>query len=252
MSHGWFSTLLVEPLYNGLVFLVGILPGSDVGVGSILITLLVKIILFPLSKKAIETQIKMKGLEKDLNELKDKHKDSKEKQAQAMMGLYKEKGVNPFSSFFLILVQLPIIFALYKIFLQNGFPNINQDLLYSFVHAPASANTHFLGLIDISQKSYVLAILAGISQFFQAKFSLASLPSQNPNQKGTFQADFARSMQLQMKYVLPIITFFIAYKISGAVALYWLVSNLWAIGQELLVRRRLERAHALLVAQKQL
>ncbi len=247
MSQGFFYTLLVKPLYNGLIFIVSILPGSDAGVAIILITLLVKIILFPLSKKAIETQVKMKHLEGDLTVLKDKHKDNKEKHAQAMMALYKERGVNPFSSFFLLLVQLPIIFALYNIFIKNALPAVDQTMLYSFVHAPTFVSTHFLGIIDISQKSAVLALLAAISQFFQARYSLASMPAKKEEKgdKPSFQADFARSMNLQMKYVLPVITFFIAYKISAAVALYWLVSNLWAIGQELLVRRRIIRAHAI-------
>ncbi len=245
MPHGWFQVLLVQPLYNGLIFLVSVLPGADAGVAIILITLAVKFALFPLSKKAIETQVKMKHLEGDLSTLKDKHKDNKEKQARAMMDLYKEKGVNPFSSFVLLLIQLPIIFALYRIFIQDALPVVNTAMLYSFIHAPAVVSTHFLGLIDISQKSWFLALLAAISQFFQAKFSMASMaPAPDVPKDKSFKGDFARSMNMQMRYVLPVITFVIAYKISGAVALYWLVSNAFAIGQELLVRRRIIASHA--------
>ncbi len=249
MSQGWFTIFLVKPLYNGLIYLVNILPGADVGIAVVLITILVKIILHPLSKKAIETQIKMKHLEGDMNLLKDKHKNNKEEQARAMMDLYKEKKVNPFSSIFLLIVQLPIIFALYRIFIQNHLPEVDATLLYSFVHAPTVVNTMFLGLIDISQKSMFFAVLAGISQYFQAKFSLASVPDQGKpvakDGKQSFQADFAKSMTMQMKYVLPVITLVISYQISAVVALYWFVSNLWAIGQELLVRRRLIAEHAL-------
>ncbi len=249
MEQGWFTIFLVKPLYNGLVFLVSVIPGADVGIAVVLITILVKIILHPLSKKAIETQIKMKHLEGDMNTLKDKHKNNKEEQARAMMELYKEKKVNPFSSIILLVVQLPIIFALYRIFFQNSLPAVDETLLYSFIHAPDIINMMFLGFFDLSQKSLFFAILAGISQYFQAKFSLASVPDKNKpankDDKQSFQADFAKSMSMQMKYVLPIITFFISYKISAVVALYWFVSNVWAVGQELLVRRRLIAEHAL-------
>lgn len=249
MEQGWFTILLVKPLYNALIYLVDIIPGAYAGIAVVLVTILVKIVLYPLSKKAIETQIKMKHLEGDMNSIKDKHKNNKEEQAKAMMGLYKDKKVNPFSSIFLLFVQLPIIFALYKIFFQNALPAVDETLLYSFVQAPTYINMMFLGFIDLSGKSLLFAILAGISQYFQAKFSLASLPDQantpKKDEKPSFQVDFAKSMSLQMRYVLPVITLVISYQISAVVALYWFVSNLWAVGQELLVRRRLIVKHAL-------
>jgi len=157
------------------------------------------------------------------------------------MALYKEKGVNPFSGFFLILIQLPIIFALYSIFLNSGLPNITGDMLYSFVKIPDVVNMNFLGLIDIAKKSIILSLFAGITQFFQIRYSIPK-PAETPT--GTpvsFKNDLARSMSFQMRYIMPIIVFFISYSISAAVALYWSVSNLFMIGQEIYVRGKIKK-----------
>src|SRR5690606_5202936 len=113
---------LYQPLYNGLIFLIDVIPYRDAGLAVVLLTIAVKLILFPLSKKAVRTQLILKQVQPELDSLKEKHKDDKQAQAQAMMGLYKEKGINPFSSFFLILIQLPIILTLYRIFVGSGLP----------------------------------------------------------------------------------------------------------------------------------
>jgi YidC/Oxa1 family membrane protein insertase len=91
-------------------------------------------------------------------------------------------------------------------------------------------------LIDLQAKSLFLAVLAAISQYILAKITTLDI---KPNgDKPTFQNQLTRSMGMQMKYVLPIFIGFVAYKISAAVALYWVTSNLFTIGQELYVRRK--------------
>ncbi len=98
---------------------------------------------------------------------------------------------------------------------------------------------HFLGFVDMAGKNIPLAILAGISQHFQAR--LAMPPSAPRKENATFQEDFARSMQVQVKYVLPFVIVFVAYVASAAVALYWITSNIFAIGQEIQVKRSVEK-----------
>jgi membrane protein insertase Oxa1/YidC/SpoIIIJ len=107
------------------------------------------------------------------------------------------------------------------------------------VSQPENINMNFLGLINITGKSLLLALLAGVSSFFQIRLSV---PAITPSQSNTpaFQNDFARSMNLQMRYFFPIIVFFISYSISGVVALYWFTSNIFTIIQEKYVRRKLE------------
>jgi len=223
-------------LYNGFVFLSGALPFLDIGIVIILFTIIVKLILFPISKKAVRTQALMKLVEPELNLIKEKYKDDKQAQALKIMNFYKEKQINPFSSIFLLFIQLPIIFALYRIF-YNGFSPVHIDLLYSFIHAPETISTIFLGFVDVTSKSWFMAAIAAISQFFQIKLSVPALAPRKD--KPSFSDDFARNMQVQMKYVLPIMIFFISANIASALALYWITSNLFTIGQELVVRKQL-------------
>jgi YidC/Oxa1 family membrane protein insertase len=212
-------------------------PWIDAGIAVIILTIIVRLILFPLSKKAIVTQVRMKEIEPELNKLKQTVTD-KQQQALKVMALYKEKGVNPFSSFLVLLIQLPIIYALYSIFIHSGLPAVKETLLYGFVSVP-TISMHFLGLFDVGARSIPLSIVAAIAQFLQLHFSLAS---SGPTQKSSSpQADMAQNMMKNMKYIFPFIVFFISYKISAVVALYWTVSSLFTLGQELVVRRHLKK-----------
>lgn len=232
-----YHQYLFYPIYNGLVALFAFAPWVDAGLAIIFITLIVRLILFPLSKKAVVAQIEMQLIAPELQKIKDKYADNKEEQARQTLALYKEKGVNPFSGIFVLLIQLPVVFALYRIFLYTGFPKIDSSILYSFVHVPAHVSTIFLGM-DLTQKSVILAFLAALATFFQMKLATARMPKPAKGAK-SFSDDLARSMQTQMKYFLPILVFFIAYKISGVIALYWLTTNLFTIGQEIVVRNKL-------------
>jgi len=238
MISGIFHTFFYDPLYNGLIFLITVVPLADVGFAIILLTVLVKLILFPISQKAVRTQFVMKGLEPDLTRIKEKYAKDKQEQARQTMSLYKEKGINPFSGILLLLIQLPIILALYWVFFRGGLPVVDTDILYSFITEPKAINMDFLGYIDMAGRSMVIAFLAGLSQYFQFKLSLPELKSRNEN--ASLKADFARSFQLQMRYMLPIFIFIFSYFISAAVALYWFTSNLFAIGQEIYLRKKIK------------
>ncbi len=131
--HYLYTTFVFYPLYNGLILLMGALPFLDAGSIVILFTVIVRLILFPISKKAVRTQAMMKLVEPELNALKEKYKNDKQAQALQVMNFYKEKKINPFSSMFLLLIQLPIIFALYRIFYSTGLSGVDTSILYSFV-----------------------------------------------------------------------------------------------------------------------
>ena|SRR3989344_1528223 len=238
---GIFNTVFYQPLYNGLVFLFDLLPWFDAGIIVILFTFIVKLILFPLSKKSLTAQAEMKKLEPELKGIREKYKDNQQETARRTMELYREHKVNPFASILIIIIQIPIVFALYFIFLRAGLPDIKEELLYSFISPPVSVNILFLGLIDLSAKSILLAVLAGVSSFFQIRYSLSGNKPKAKTDKPSFRDDLARSMNMQMKYVFPLIVAFIAYSISGAVALYWVTSNIFTLGQELVIRRKLKK-----------
>ncbi len=246
MLTNLWNTLLYEPFVNALAFLVSIIPGGDVGIAVIILTLLIKAVLFPLSQKSIDSQAKMKLLEPEMRKIKESGA-SKEEQARMTMELYKKHNTNPFSGCLLVLIQLPIILALYYVFYKGM--NFESDYLYSFINAPTNLNMNFLGLVDMGSKSLVLAILAGISQFFQAYYMPKPSPSAaKPGEAPSFQDSFAKSMNMQMKYVFPFVVAFIAYSVSGAVALYWITSNVFAVGQQLYSNKK--HLQNSLVAQK--
>lgn len=232
LTNIW-NTILYQPLLNALAFLVSIVPGGDVGVAVIILTILVKIILFPLSQKSIESQVEMNILNPEINKIKASGA-SKEEQAKQTFELYKKHNTNPFSGCLLVLIQIPVIFALYYVFFKGL--NFESGLLYSFVNIPEKINMIFLGVLDITQKSWLLAVLAGVSQYLQAYYMPQPSISTSSN-KGSFQESFTKSMSTQMKYVFPFVIAFIAYSISGAVALYWITSNLFMVGQQIYVKR---------------
>ncbi len=231
-----FHNLITVPFYNGLILLMDLLPGFDAGVIIIAFTIIVKIILLPLSFKASKTQLQMRSTEKDLAQIKEKYKD-KEEQARKTMEYYREKGINPFAGFFILIIQFPILIGLYRVFLRSGLPNINTAMLYPFIHAPQAVNMVFLHLINISDKSLLLAVIAGITTYFQV-----SIASGQSASGGAPQGDVARAMQTQMKYFFPILLGFIAYSISSAIALYLITSNVFAILQELYIRKKYHKA----------
>jgi len=233
LSNIW-DALLYKPLINALAFLVSIVPYGDVGLAVIILTILVKLILFPLSQKAIESQAAMNVLAPELKKIKESGK-SKEEQARLTFELYKEHKTNPFSGCLLVLVQIPIIFALYYVFFKGI--NFDSSLLYSFVPAPENVNMIFLGILDLSQKSLILAILAGVSQYLQAHF-MPKPPVSTAPDTGSFSESFGKSMNMQMKYFFPFIVAFISYSISGAVALYWVTSNIFAVGQQIYATKK--------------
>ena len=215
-----------------LAFLISVIPGGDVGLAVIILTIIVKLAIFPLSQHSIENQAKMAILTPELTKIKNSGA-SKEEQARLTFELYKTHKTNPFSG---CLVQIPIIIifiSLYYVF-YSGI-NFNQEDLYSFISLPQDMNVFFLGILDISKKSLILAVLAGVSQYLQAIYM--PQPVLSSSNTGSFQDSFTKSMSMQTKYVFPFIMAFIAYS-SGALALYWITSNIFTTGQQIYAAKK--------------
>lgn len=226
------------PLYNALIFLIDVVPGGDVGLAVILLTVFVRLVLFPLIHQGIKTQLAMRAVQSKIDEINNKYKDNREEAAKQTFALYKEYNIHPFAQMFGLLIQIPIILGLFWVFRYAGLPNVDSSALYSFVHVPQAPNMQFLGLIDMAGKSVVLATLAGLTQFIYAKLSF---PAPDKNAQG-FKGDFARSFYIQILYVFPILMAFLAYSSTAAIGLYFLVGNLFSIAQEVLVHRRMRKA----------
>lgn len=238
MTHGFFATIFYIPLYNALVALINILPGYNVGLAVIVLTIIIRFVLYPLSRSSIRTQMKMKEVEKDLEIIKKKYPDRQE-QARQTMALYKEKGVNPFSGILLLIIQLPILIALYQVF-NNTFPKISADILYSFVSVPPAVIMNFL-TIDLTSPSIIsrilLALIAVGTQFIQINIAV---PKMKKADVSSFGNDLAYNMNVQSRYILPLVLFPVAY-LFPVICLYLIASNVFMIFQELYVRKTLRK-----------
>ena len=239
MSSLW-NTVFYQPIYNILIFIINNITFKDVGFAIILVTIIIKLILSPLTRKSIKSQILMKRMEPELKQIK-KDFPNKEEQAKKTFELYKKYGTNPFSGCLVILLQLPVIFALYYVFYKGL--AIDPKLVYSFIQIPVNMHTNFLGLIEMGSHSIFLGVFAGVTQFIQGYLSSPVKPkkveSDSADGPKTFQEQLGDSMQMNVRYILPVFIAFIAWKISAAVALYWIVSNMFTIFQEWYIRRQL-------------
>lgn len=228
-----WTNFIYDPIYNTLVFVAQKVSLGDVGLAVVIVTILIRLVLMPLSKKSIVGQQKMRLLEPKLRAIKEKGL-SKEEEAKETFALYKTEKINPLSGCLYLLIQMPFLFALYFVFNQG----IDQPThLYSFLNTDGLKNT-LLGLVDITKPFLPFAILAGVTQAIQAFL----MPKPAPTAEGdtSFQGQFAKSLSVQTKYVLPIIIIFIAKGLASAVSLYWIISNLFSIGQELYFRKKIK------------
>lgn len=247
-----FNTFIYQPLYNLLVFVYNIIPFHDFGVAIIIVTVFIKFLLIPLSRKQIESQKKMQELQPKIKEIQEKYKNNKEKQSQAMMELYKTSKTNPFSGCLPMIFQLIFLIAIYRVLFnisQNGLKT-NGAELYSFITNPGQINQYFLGIVDLSKAinlgnitpnnipHIILVILAAASQYFQTKMLMAKQNSAKEVKNKSKEQDFANAMSQQMLYLGPLLTLFIGIKFPAGLALYWLVSTLFMIGQQYLLEKK--------------
>jgi YidC/Oxa1 family membrane protein insertase len=230
-----FHTILYQPLFNGLILLYQYLPGHDFGIAVITLTVIIRIILYPLMIKSIRSQRALTDLQPKIQEIQKKHKEDKEKQSKEMMALYQREKINPFGGCLPLLIQLPILIALYRVF-WHGFQPETMSFLYSFVPHPGAIDPSFLGIVNLGEASIVVAFLAGIAQFFQTKM-MTPKTKNKPKERGT-ATQFSNTMQKQMLYFFPIFTVFILWRLPAAIGIYWIVTALFSIGQQYLILKK--------------
>ncbi len=239
---GFFNTILIQPFYNILIFLVNIIPWSDLGIAIIILTIFVRTLIYPISKNAILSQMKMEEVKEPLKEIQTKYKDDKQKMSQEMMKLYKEHNIKPFSGFLLLLIQFPVIICLFFVFSRTNLPEINTSFLYSFVSAPEYINSHLLGLFEMSSKSHLLAFLAAFTQFIQAQvmFNRRKNIEKSKKEKGMMD-DMMKGMQVQMKYIMPIMMYIMSISFGSIITIYFISGNIFSIFQELYIRKDINK-----------
>jgi len=230
-----FNLILYQPLFNALIFLYAYLPGHDFGIAIIVLTAAIRLALYPLMAQSIRSQKILNELQPKIQEIQKQYQDDKQQQAKAMMELYQKEKFNPFGGCLPLLIQLPILIALYRVF-WKGFQAEQLGFLYSFVPNPGAINPMFLGLINLTQPNIFFAILAGACQFIQSKMMMPQIKKQP--QGGKQMNQFSDVMQKQMIYFLPLFTVFILWRLPAAVGLYWMVTTLFSIIQQYLIYKK--------------
>jgi YidC/Oxa1 family membrane protein insertase len=238
-----FTLLIYQPIYNLLILVYNLLPPHDFGVAIIFVTVFIKLLLVPVSKKQIESQKKMQELQPKLKEIQEKFKQDKEKQTRATMEFYKTHKTNPFSGCLPTIFQLVFLIAIYRVLfnISKSGLMINGDGLYSFISNPGQINHMFLGIIDLSKTLNVnslsiidiphitLIVMAAAAQYMQTKMLMPQGSNKEEKEK---EADFSQIMSKQMLYFGPILTLFIGIKFPAGLALYWLISTLFMLIQQ--------------------
>jgi YidC/Oxa1 family membrane protein insertase len=236
MISSLFHSVLYQPIFNIFVFLYNYL-GHDVGVVILLLTILVRLILYPLTNSSIKAQRSLQELQPKMDALKKQYAADKTKQTQEIMALYKNNKVNPFTSCLPMLVQLPILIALYMV-LRDGLASANlTSALYSFVANPGTINPVSLGFFNMAKPNFILAILAGLAQFWQAKTMSRKSP---PKEAGAGSKDEAMMsmMNKQMLYFMPAMTVLIGLSLPAGLTLYWFFSTLLMALQQVWVNKK--------------
>jgi len=225
-----FHVIFYQPILNFVVWLYNVIPGHDLGVTIIVLTIIIKLLLLPLSKTAIKSQKALQDLQPKLNELKKKYADKKEELGRATLELYKQNKINPFSSCLPLLIQLPFLIAVFQVFRDN-FSDKALSALYPFVSRPEVINNIAFGFFDLSANhNIILAVLSGAAQFWQTRMLMAKRPEiKAPESK---DEDMAAIMNKQMMYLMPLMTVWFSYTFPNALALYWFFLTILGVAQQ--------------------
>ena len=214
-----YNTIIYDPLLNALIVLYD-LAGNNLFLAIIVMTIIIKGASLPLSLKTLRSQRDMAALAPELERIKAQLKDDKAAQGQAMMELYKKNNINPLAGCLPLIIQIPVLLGLYRVFL-NIFKPESLDALYSFIPNPGTIETMTLGILDLAQRSIPLAITAGAMQFIHAKYA-------QPKE----QVGQAAMISKQMLYFFPLMIIVISWNLPAGLALYWVVSTLMSIGEQ--------------------
>jgi len=235
--------LIYQPIYNILVGLYDIV--GDFGVAIIIMTIVIKSLLIPLSRKQIESQKEMQELQPKIKELQKKYKKDKEQLSKKTIALYKEHKVNPAAGCLPLIIQMIIFITMYRVIINisdGDVLSVQIDQLYSFIPAPEVINGLFLGIMQLSKPNIILAALTAGAQFYQLKMMQTKDGKQNDEKKkekkDNDEPDFASIMQKQMLYIIPLMTLFIGLTFPSGLSLYWFASTVFMIAQQWIIMRK--------------
>lgn len=243
-----YHAVLYQPLLNALIFLYHYL-GKDMGLAIILLTVLIKGILFYPSISQLRSQRKLQESQGKLKELKEKYKNDKEGYSRAVLDFYKQNKVNPLSSCLPLLLQLIILIPLYRVFIGGIITDQSTGLLIAkelaFLYEPLqniystlSIHSISFGIVDVTKShNAILAVLAAAATFWQSRMLIVQGPPRVAGAGGKDEGQ-AASINKSMMYLTPLFTLYFAYQFPAGLALYWLASTIFQVGQQWYFLRR--------------
>lgn len=262
-----FTTFIVQPIFNLLVLIYSILPGHNFGLAIIIFTVIVRLLMWPLVRKQLRQVKVMRDLQPELKRIKKAANGNRQQESLMMMELYKERGVSPFGSIGLLILQIPILIGLY-----SGLQRVLHDPheLVSFAY-PALQHLPWLqtlaqdihrfdatlfGVVDLTRSALgpkgfylpamLIVVASAVVQFYQSKQlapdakdarSLRSILKEAGTGKQADQSELNAATARSTRYLLPAMIFFFTVNIASALALYWLVSGITALIQQTMVLR---------------
>lgn len=234
-----YTQILWQPLYNGLIFFYNTVPGHDLGLAIIALTIVIRLLLSPFLYKAQRSQRELAALQPEIKKLQERFKNDKEAQGRAMMELYAAHKVNPFSGCLILLIQLPILIALFQVF-RSGLNSDSLAYLYSFISNPGALGTMSFRILDLTRGSIYLGVVAAVTQYLQTKLAAPPTPA-GGSSDGSQGGDFAKALQWQTTYFFPLIILFWSYSLPSALTLYWTAMNVFGIVEQLVLHRQLHQ-----------
>ena len=263
-----FTTLIVQPIFNLLVLIYALLPGHNFGAALIIFTVVIRLMLWPLVKRQLHQAKAMRRLQPEIKKIKKSTKGNRAKESQMLMELYKERGINPFATFPILIVQLIILIGLYSglnklihdphVLVDFAYPplqnlawmetianNIHQfdNTLFGFIDLSRAA----LGTAGIYWPAMLLVIGSAVTQYFQAKQlmpddkdsrGLRAILKDAGAGKQADQSEVNAAVGRSTRYIIPVMIFLFTVNIASALSLYWFVGGLVAMIQQGIVLRR--------------
>jgi len=256
-----FDRLLTQPILNVLALIYGVI--GDFGVAIIILTILIRFLLWPLVKKQLHQTKLMRSIQPDLKRIKKQASGNRMLESQMMMELYRERGIKPFSSILVLVIQLPVFFALFRVIqifsstyqqAQHVLPN---DFIYPFLKGVgripellANSSTHLFGIIDLTKTAgtympaLIITLLAAAFQFYQSKQvmpqasekkKLRDMFKDAAKGKEVDQTEMAAATTGKMIYFFPVMTIMIGLALPSAVMLYYATTSFIAVIQQHIV-----------------
>jgi len=233
-----FRALITKPFLNFLIFVASLLPDHNLGIAIIVLTFLVKVLLFFPTQHALQGQKEMQKLQPKIEELKTRYGGDPQKLQEETMKLWREHKVNPFQSCLPMLIQFPVLIGLFFVVRDGSVLALSHHLVYPiYKNLSWTFGTSFLGFDLLQPSVYLMPVTLAVLQFAQMKLSFAAAKRKIQKQGET--ADKQQRLQQQlMLYGLPLMVGFFAIQFPAAVSLYWGVSTVFAIGQQIIVNRK--------------